>query len=190
MSGRAVQWGFFCLALQLFVCQLFQLRNGLYLSEAKLQEAADGSVCFDNCNGHGECVDYACICHQGYHGDSCSTSFAREGKEIIQILGAGHFNMTKKSFAQTLAKHKLIVVGFSSHDCHKCIAMENEYDAISKALLDLKIPFGRANAHKLKTIASDAGVAELPALVMYQRSRPVLFKGYQNVDAGNWNPVL
>jgi hypothetical protein len=23
-----------------------------------LKEASDGSVCFDNCNGHGDCVDY------------------------------------------------------------------------------------------------------------------------------------
>lgn len=30
------------------------------------------SVCFNNCSGHGHCVDYSCECDVGYEGDDCS----------------------------------------------------------------------------------------------------------------------
>mgnify|MGYP005999895655 CR=1 FL=1 len=39
-----------------------------------LQEAPDGSVCFNGCNGHGDCIDYSCHCHVGYTGDDCGIS--------------------------------------------------------------------------------------------------------------------
>jgi hypothetical protein len=39
-----------------------------------LKEAEDGSVCFNGCSGHGDCVDYSCHCWVGYHGDDCSVS--------------------------------------------------------------------------------------------------------------------
>ena len=42
-----------------------------------LQEAPDGSVCFNGCNGHGECIDYSCHCHIGYTGDDCGISECR-----------------------------------------------------------------------------------------------------------------
>lgn len=41
---------------------------------AVLQEAPDGSVCFNGCNNHGDCVDYSCHCHVGYTGDDCGVS--------------------------------------------------------------------------------------------------------------------
>jgi hypothetical protein len=78
------------------------------------------------------------------------TSFVEEGQEILPILSAGHFNVTKKNFTKAISKHKLLLVGFSSHDCHKCIAMENEYRVLSSKLKDMKIPFARADGHKLK----------------------------------------
>jgi hypothetical protein len=43
-------------------------------------EAPDGSVCFNNCNGHGDCIDYVCYCHVGYHGDACDTTFIKQGE--------------------------------------------------------------------------------------------------------------
>ena len=29
-------------------------------------------MCFNNCSGHGRCVDYTCECDAGYDGDDCS----------------------------------------------------------------------------------------------------------------------
>ncbi|CAN0497611.1 unnamed protein product, partial [Ectocarpus sp. 12 AP-2014] len=33
---------------------------------------AGQSVCFNNCSGHGRCIDYTCECDAGYDGDDCS----------------------------------------------------------------------------------------------------------------------
>lgn len=35
-------------------------------------EEPEQPVCFNNCSGHGRCVDYACKCDAGYDGDDCS----------------------------------------------------------------------------------------------------------------------
>ena len=35
-------------------------------------EQPEQPVCFNNCSGHGRCVDYACQCDPGYDGDDCS----------------------------------------------------------------------------------------------------------------------
>ena len=43
-----------------------------------LTEAPDGSVCFNNCSGHGRCEDYTCYCDLGYVGDDCSHTFAAD----------------------------------------------------------------------------------------------------------------
>jgi hypothetical protein len=71
-----------------FVIFLFNfLSNGNLNIYAKVVEAPDGSVCFNNCNGHGDCREYTCHCHIGYHGDDCKTTFVKEGDPIIPILG-------------------------------------------------------------------------------------------------------
>lgn len=42
--------------------------------QGALKEAPDGSVCFNGCNNHGDCIDYSCHCHVGYTGDDCGIS--------------------------------------------------------------------------------------------------------------------
>ncbi len=82
---------------------------------------ADPNVyCFKNCNGHGSCVDFSCVCDSGYHGEDCSISFF-EGSQNIPILSSGHFNLTSKNFMKSLNKFKFMLVGASASDCHKCI---------------------------------------------------------------------
>lgn len=104
----------------------------------KVIEAPDGSVCFNNCNGHGTCVNYVCQCFPGYSGDDCKHSFLTEEMEksgrVIPILSAGHFNLTKKNFTETVTQYKSILVGFSSYTCHKCIQLELEYERIAHRL--------------------------------------------------------
>ena len=84
-----------------------------------LTEAPDGSVCFNNCSGHGRCEDYTCYCDLGYVGDDCSHTFAADEENIVPILTAGDFNLTRKNFTSALIKHKYVLVGFSSPTCHK-----------------------------------------------------------------------
>lgn len=163
-------------ALALIFALQFNLRYAL-------EEAPDGSVCFNNCNGHGDCIDYQCYCYHGYHGDDCRTSFVPEGQEIIPILTAGHFNITRKNFTQTVSKHKFLLVGFSSYNCHKCITAEAEYKKLSIELLGMNVPFGRANADNLKTIAREAGAMDLPALVLYHKMKPFAFRGAHSAEA-------
>eukprot|EP01032_Pedospumella_encystans_P008406 gene8406-9984_t len=147
-----------------------------------VQEAADGSVCFNNCNGHGECIDYSCHCFTGFIGDDCGTTFA-DANDIVPILSAGHFNITRKNFTQVVSKHKLILVGFSSYNCHKCIQIEPSYRNISNQLRELNIPFGRADADKMKSIVAEVGATDLPALVLFQKMRPILYKGAHSAEA-------
>ena len=149
---------------------------------AAVQEAPDGSVCFNNCNGHGDCIDYSCHCWSGYIGDDCGTTFANEA-DIVPILTAGHFNLTRKNFTQTVINNKLILVGFSSYSCHKCIQAEPSYRNISARLKELKVPFARADAAKMKSIAAEVGATDLPALVLFQKQRPLLYRGVHSGDA-------
>ena len=69
-------------------------------------------------------------------------------------------------------KHPVMLVGFSSRKCHKCISHEADYERASVALKALGVPFARANADKLRAQLADAGMQELPALVVYKKGRP------------------
>jgi len=35
-------------------------------------QPGDGTSCYDNCNGHGVCIDYQCKCDSGFFGERCS----------------------------------------------------------------------------------------------------------------------
>ena len=34
----------------------------------------DGTACYNDCSGHGVCVEYQCQCDVGFHGEDCRTS--------------------------------------------------------------------------------------------------------------------
>lgn len=90
-------------------------------------------VCFNGCSGHGNCIDYSCHCYVGYHGDDCgvskSTTLALHNPhpslgfvdepEIVPILTAGDYNLTRKNFTNAITQNKMILVGFSSYSCLK-----------------------------------------------------------------------
>ena len=166
---------FFVLIAVCLTCLFVERVNGLV-------EAADGSVCFNNCNGHGECIDYSCYCHVGYHGDACDTTFARDENEIIPILTAGHYNVTRKNFTQAVTKNKLILIGFSARECHKCIVVEPEYAKLSLMLKDIKVPFARADTTAMKSIAIEHAATELPSLVLFRNHKPYPYKGFHTAD--------
>lgn len=148
-----------------------------------VKESEDGTVCFNNCNGHGTCVDYVCQCWPGYGGDDCGTSFVEEGQRVVPILTAGHFNITRKNFTTAVTKNKWLLVGFSAYTCHRCIAVEPEYERIADTLLSMKIPFARANVDDMKSIAQEHEVTEVPALILFQKNRPLPYRGTHTLDA-------
>lgn len=154
-----------------------------YALVTALQEAPDGSVCFDNCNGHGDCVDYVCKCHIGYHGDDCKETYVTDVDNIVPILGAGHFNVSRKDFMETVNKHSMILVGFSSRNCHKCIQVEPHYKNVSDYLKTVKIPFARANIDEMKSLAADYEAQDIPSLVFFKKRRGYLYKGFHDADS-------
>jgi len=146
-----------------------------------------GSVCFNDCSGHGHCVDFSCECFLGYFGDDCRYSFADDGRDgpVIPILGAGHFNISsRKKFRTVTRSPRLMLVGFSSQSCHKCIMFERDYMEASEHLRDLSVPFGRSNAAKFPEEVQEAGVTDLPALVFYRKGKaPLLYVGSQDAHS-------
>jgi thiol-disulfide isomerase/thioredoxin len=150
-----------------------------------LIEAPDGSVCFNGCSGHGECVDYSCHCFTGYEGDDCSTTFVDDESNIIPILSAGHGNITRQNFTDVVSKNPFIIIGFSSPACSKCIRAEIEYYKLSEELKKKGILFVRGNADKMKSVVLELGATDLPSLVFMKKMRPTVYKG-----AHNYEPVL
>lgn len=153
-----------CLLVPLFLCLLLARPATSFV-----KEAPDGSVCFNNCNEHGDCVDYSCHCWPGYHGDDCASTFVTEGQRVVPILSAGHYNLTRKNFTSGVIKNKLILVGFSAYSCHRCIVVESEYEKITDALTLVGVPFARADVNQMKSIALEHEASELPALVLFQK---------------------
>jgi len=120
----------------------------------------------------------------GYHGDDCGTTFAPEdGEKMVPILSAGDYNLTRKSFTKEVGKNKALLVGFSSFLCHKCIVVEPEYAKAMANLSSLKVPFARANADDMKSLAAEHGASQLPALVLFRKQRPILYQGVHTAEA-------
>lgn len=164
---------------------LLVLLLDIVLLTVGLTEAPDGSVCFDNCNGHGDCIDYSCYCHTGYHGDDCAHTYVAvgDGDPIIPILGAGHFNTSKKDFPSLVLKSTRLLVGFSSYYCHRCIVIEKEYARIAEYLKNVSIPFARANADEMKSIALEHEANEVPSLIYFHKQRPWHYRGSHDAKA-------
>jgi hypothetical protein len=152
-------------------------------------------VCINNCTGHGSCLNFVCDCFIGYFGDDCRLSFAPNSKskpqgesetnggdEIIPILGAGHYNLTTKNFTKIVDKTPIMVVGFSSVKCHKCIIYEPEYAKAAIELKKLGVPFARANGENFRNVLKDLNSVELPALVVYRKGDKCLFLEYVSLS--------
>ena len=153
-----------------------------------LQHSPDGSVCFNNCSGHGDCVDYSCNCHAGFTGDDCRYSFARDDVPIVQIMGAGHYNLTKQNVTKAISSSRHILVGFSSYACHKCIAVEPEYANLTRLIDDYNkgvgggkaaLSFARFDVNLNKQVGLNHGLQDMPAVVLFQKGRPSVYLGPQ-----------
>lgn len=92
---------------------------------AVLTTTQSEEICFNGCSGHGTCRDFMCTCDPGWDGDDCSHALT-SSSEIVPILTAGHFNVTAKNLTAAARKLSLMLVGFSSRTCHKCIAAERQ----------------------------------------------------------------
>jgi hypothetical protein len=140
-------------------------------------EAEDGSVCFNNCSGHGTCKDYSCHCASGYDGDDCSNTFGSDKKPVIPILSVGDLNLTSKNFTQNVSRNKYLLVGFSSRTCHRCIGVENNYLELVENLKSLKVPFARADITKIGSLAQELNINQLPAIILFKKQRPIVYYG-------------
>jgi len=121
-----------------------------------------------------------CSCDVGWHGDDCSHALMNTEKKALPILSAGHFNITnKKSLNIIRSRIKLLLVGYSSATCHKCIAAEIEYAEILNEFKQFGVALGRADADIMRSELEEIGATSLPALVLYRGNRavPKLYDG-------------
>jgi len=52
---------------------------------------------------------------------------------IIPLLSAGHFNITSRQDLQaSQAKYPILLVGFSSSACHRCLKVEKDYQVAAQ----------------------------------------------------------
>ena len=135
-------------------------------SSANARDGGDGSVCFNGCSGHGVCREYHCNCADGYHGEDCAWTFVDDGgttprRERVgrhdsndkkydmtpppAILSVGSMALTSSNFQQAMDDNPVVLVGFSSHSCTRCIAVEREYEMALPKLNELGVPFARVN---------------------------------------------
>jgi hypothetical protein len=137
----------------------------------------DGSVCFNGCSGHGACREYHCACADGYHGEDCSWTFVAGGgggggatprrarvgdssnHDMIPppaILSVGSVPpLTARSFRRATRDAPVLLVGFSSYSCTRCIAVEREYALALPKLDALGVPFARVNTDAERRLLRD-----------------------------------
>jgi len=88
------------------------------------------SVCPNNCNGHGTCAGYTCICSPPFSGDDCSFG---SGSPPLSV-GSSNVTTTNQFRKLTATKPECTnaLVGFSAgtESCVACSAAEPVYDEI------------------------------------------------------------
>ena len=156
-----------------------------HASRARPPSAAvgeDEAVCFNDCSGHGECRGWTCACELGWAGDDCGHALyapaaaAGGAPPPPPVLGAGHFNVSARALPRALAESGagVVLVGFASRSCHKCLGFEREYAAAAPALAALGVPLARADADAAdaRPLARELEPSTLPALVAYVARAP------------------
>ncbi|CAN0095020.1 unnamed protein product, partial [Scytosiphon promiscuus] len=136
----------------------------------------DQPVCFNNCSGHGRCVNYACECDIGYDGDDCSFCYV-DGDNVLPVLTAGDVNLTSQNFWDTLHDAGTLLLIATSRSCHRCIHLEMEYDLSASELMAAGVLVGRLDADAerallLKILGEFQGTAyNLPAIFLWTATR-------------------
>ena len=122
--------------------------------------------CYDNCSNHGTCINYHCKCIPGYIGENCAVELSQHA---LPILSVGTITLTSRNFTSFIRKTPLVLVGFSSHACARCITAETEYQT---ALSQLSIPLARIDADRERSIVEDFPQLTLPALYLCGKNLP------------------
>ena len=163
----------------LFLLLLPLLFPVLSLPSASPPPPSDGSVCYNGCSGHGTCVDYTCECFPGYHGEDCRTDF--KDRDHL-ILSAGDFNLRRANFTRETRRHDVMLVGFSSFACARCITAEPDYHRAAASLRGLGVAFGRVDVGKERVLAEDYPMS-IPSLMLFKRGRPFNYEGFHTSAA-------
>ena len=87
----------------------------------------------------------------------------KDGLPILPTLSVGSFNLTYSNYTSVVNSRKIIIVGFSSLSCTKCIAAENEYYKLFHYFLNLeKIDLARINVDDNKFITQQYPTFQVP----------------------------
>lgn len=152
---------------------------GLLLALGGLASRPDDSFCYDDCSGHGACVNNVCQCDQGWFGENCATSYG------MSPLSVGHMNITSvEALNRLLREHEFVCLGISSVKCAKCASIEEEYAQVHFG----KVPFARIDAIVYPELMFALGVDATIVLPVLQFAwnygkKKAVYRGSQGANA-------
>jgi len=121
------------------------------------------SVCFDNCNNHGSCVNFVCSCDPNWHGDACNVRLVPHD---FLPLSTGHLVSSPVKLAALIKSSPTndLLISFSSTSCAKCAFPEDQYAIVANHLSSSFVRIDAASP-KNKDLLAKYSITTLPALI-------------------------
>ena len=98
----------------------------------------------------------------------------------MQMLTAGHFNVTAKNWTKLLKKKDVVFIAFGSRSCLRCCsAVETSYAAAAPLVKKMGVPLARADADEpfFRELLQDLQLGSMPQVVAYRKLFAMPYSG-------------